>query len=203
MNVRLKFNLSFCAGIWFENSLQMNNYIVDLYLLTNTNNSDDHNVCIERIKYFLYREIESTVFIQQNDSVQIQALAAAGIKITTLPEEPVDQIIGLVLYSKINAMLENRMIVTALNIESELGDNVQYLHNSQEVENVIPDTGWWKDPGPVHSDIKHSIGKKKVVKINRINAWKELDLAWAEDSTTDQETNSATVLFANFIKDED
>ena len=46
MNVRLKFNLSFCAGIWFENSLQMNNYIVDLYLLTNTNNSDDHNVCI-------------------------------------------------------------------------------------------------------------------------------------------------------------
>jgi hypothetical protein len=202
MNVRLKFNLSFCAGIWFDNSLQMNNYVVELYLVTNTSNNEDHNVCLERIKYFLYKELESTVFIQQDDIVQIQALAAAGIKVTTLPEEPVDQIVGLVLYSKINTILENRMIVTALNLESELGDNVQYLHNSQEVENIVPDTGWWKDSGPGHSDIRHSPGKKKVVKINRTNAWKELDLAWAEDST-DQETNSNTVLFANFNKDED
>jgi hypothetical protein len=34
-----------------------------------------------------------------------------GINVTTLPEEPVDQIIGMMLYYKLNAIMEGRMIV--------------------------------------------------------------------------------------------
>ena len=37
MNVRIKFPITFTAGIFYNNELQMNNYMVNLSMLTNSN----------------------------------------------------------------------------------------------------------------------------------------------------------------------
>jgi len=199
MNVRLEYDMQWRAAIWFENCLQINSYNMELAITTNTSNADDHVVSLNRLNHFVYNEMANTVYIHQNDVTQIQALTSAGIKVTTMPEQPIDQIIGIALYCKLNAILEERMIVTNVTIQSLLGDNVRYLHSSQESLGPCSDTGWWNESGPVHSNFKPVTGGKRVVKLNRTPTWRDLDLGW---SGTEQPKNENTVMFAKFPTDE-
>ena len=200
MNVRLEYDMNWRAAIWFEDRLQINDYSAELSIHTNTNNHEDHVTCMARLNHFVYHELTNTVFIKQDDQDQLRALAAAGIKVTTLPEEPIDQIIGIALYCKLNAILEERMIVTNVTIQSLLGDNVRYLHASNESLGPCSEPGWWTDPGPVHSNFKPSAGNKRVVKINRTPTWRDIDLGWSGTEEPKNETN--TVVFAKFPTDE-
>jgi len=200
MNVRLEYDMNWRAAIWFEDRLQINDYNAELSIHTNTSNHEDHVTCMARLNHFVYHELTNTVFIKQTNQEQLRALAAAGIKVTTMPEEPIDQIIGIALYCKLNAILEEKMIVTNVTIQSLLGDNVRYLHSSQESLGPCADPGWWTDPGPVHSNFKPATGGKRVVKINRTPTWRDMDLGWSGTEPPRNETN--TVVFSKFPSDE-
>jgi predicted Fe-Mo cluster-binding NifX family protein len=200
MNVRLEYDMHWRAGIWFENTLQINSYNMELAITTNTANADDHVTSLSRLNHFIYNEMANTVYIQQDDTAQIQALTTAGIKVTTLPEQPIDQIIGIALYSKLNAILQERMFVNGVTIQSDLGDNVRYLHNDRESLGPLNQPGWWQDPSPMHSDFKSSASKKHVVRLNRTLSWQDLELEWSDVEPTDNTGN--TVVFAKFGPDE-
>lgn len=188
------------AAIWFENCLQINSYDTQISVTTNTSNADDHVISLNRINHFVYNEMANTVYIHQDDATQIQALTAAGIKVTTLPEQPIDQIIGLALYSKLNAILQDRMFVNEVIIQSDLGDNVRYLHSDRESLGPLSQPGWWQDPSPVHSNFKSSASKKHVVRLNRTLTWQDLKLEWSDVELVDNTGN--TVVFAKFGPDE-
>jgi hypothetical protein len=143
------------------------------------------------------------VYIHQNDVTQIQALTSAGIKVTTMPEQPIDQIIGIALYCKLNAILQERMFVNGVTIQSDLGDNVRYLHSDRESAGPMERPGWWQDHTPVHSDFKSSASKKHVVKLSRTPSWQDLDMEWSDVEPTDNTgTTGNTVVFAKFGPDE-
>jgi predicted Fe-Mo cluster-binding NifX family protein len=200
MNVRLEYDMNWRAAIWFEDRLQINDYSAELSIYTNTMDHQDHVTSMARLNHFMYHELTNTVFIKQDNQDQLRALAAAGIKVTTLPEEPIDQIIGIALYCKLNAILEQRMMVTNVTIQSLLGDNVRYLHSSQESLGPCSESGWWTDPGPIHSNFKPAAGNRRVVKLNRTPTWRDLDLGWSGTEQPKNETN--TVVFAKFPTDE-
>lgn len=201
MNVRLQYDMTWKAGIWFENHLQLNSYQIELLMITNTSDLDDQINCMNRVNHFIYEEMGDTVYINQNDLDQIALLSAAGVKITTLPESPIDQVIGWIVFLKLNAILENRMAITDIKIQSDLGDNIKYLHTIGESLGPVELTGWWTDPGPAHSSIKPGSGKRRIVKLNPGTSWKKLDMAWSSDVEESQSAN--TVVFAQFVKDEE
>lgn len=201
MNVRLQYDMAWRAGIWFQHSLQMNNYQIELAMTTNTSNADDQIVCMNRINHFIYNELGNTVFINENDTEQIQLLSAAGINLTTLPEEPIDQVIGWIVFLKLNSILENQMVITDIMIQSDLGDNIKYMHSAGESLGPIEPTGWWSDPSPVHSSVKTAAGKKRIVKLPPGTSWKKLGLAWSNEIGAVPTSN--TVVFAQFVKDEE
>ena len=200
MNVRLEYDMHWRAGIWFENCLQINSYDIELAIITNTANADDHVISLNRLNHFIYNEMANTVYIHQDDTAQIQALTGAGIKVTTLPEQPIDQIIGIALYSKLNAILQERMFVTGVTIQSDLGDNVRYLHSDRESVGPLSQEGWWYDASPVHSDFKSSASRKQVVKLNRTLTWQDLEMEWSDVEPVENTGN--TVVFAKFGPDE-
>ena len=200
MNVRLEYDMHWRAGIWFENCLQINSYDIELAIITNTANADDHVISLNRLNHFIYNEMANTVYIHQDDTAQIQALTGAGIKVTTLPEQPIDQIIGIALYSKLNAILQERMFVTGVTIQSDLGDNVRYLHSDRESVGPLSQEGWWYDASPVHSDFKSSASRKQVVKLNRTMTWQDLEMEWSDVEPVENTGN--TVVFAKFGPDE-
>jgi len=201
MNVRLRYSTVFTAGIFYDDQMRMNNYQVKLHLVTNSEEGDDHNIALDRIKYFLHNQLNSTVFINSAESNQCRAFAAAGIKMTTLPEDPLDQVIGIMLYCKLNAILEDRMIIDEIEICSELGENIVYLHNNQDAQGPFADAGWWQEPDAVHCDLT-LFDNEKTVALHHIGAgWRELGLNW-DESIIINVNDDNKVVFADFAKDE-
>jgi len=177
----------------------MNNYTATLDLITNTNDQDHQVVAISRLKWFVYKQLESTVFINQNNTVTIKSLNDSGIDLTTLPADPIDQIVGLMLFSKFNAIMEDRIVVKELSIASDLGDNVHYLHSEQETTFFDFGTGWWHDAGPGHS-IQLKPHQKRVVKLKRVPSWQDFDLDW--QSQTDRSLDTVANTVVKFHRDE-
>lgn len=199
MNVRIQYNIPFIAGVWWNDTLCMNNYLMRLSMITNCSDPESHNIAFERMKYFVYSKLCNSVMINQGHVEQCQSLVAAGVKITTMPAEPVDQIVGLVLHSKINAVMEDRLILVESEISSELGDNMIYFHSEDETSAQEFGAGWWQESDPTHYDaiIVH---QDKVVPIHGPSVWRELNLSWPEPDAETPKDN--TVVFAEFVKNE-
>lgn len=196
MNVRLKHDIQFTAGIYHDDKLVMNNYNLTLWMTTNSENSVDQTISFERIKYFVYSQIDNTIFINGADKAQCTLLAKAGLDITPLPSDPVDQLIGIMLYHKLNAIAEDRMIVVETEISSTYGANMIYLHAEFENTTGYKQPAWWTSPDLTHSDFVVSTRSEKVLSIPQSTDWAELDLAWSDASLEKSPGN--VVVFADF-----
>lgn len=198
MNVRLQYDLKFLAGVYYDDRLQMNSYDVSMNLLTKTKDAASTNIAMERLKAFVYDTLNSTVFINQNNMERAEFLQIMGANVTTLPEEPVDQIVGMMLYYKLNAIMENRMVITALDIASELGDSVWYQHDEDDSAGPFAKDGWWHQSSTQHETIEPEQPSDNVVKVIS-TGWHEMGLDWPEN-TMPPSANS--VVYANFSKNE-
>lgn len=199
MNVRLKYFTELTAGIFYQGAMQMNNYRVTLHMITLSLDSNEHNIALDRVKVFLNNCINSTVFVNQSYEQECKNLSRAGIKITTLPADPVDQIVGIMLYCKLNAIMQDRMAVHEIEISSALGDNIVYQHCDEENLGPFDSSGWWHDVDLVHYDT-NIIAIDNIVPLHQASAWRDLDLEWTETGNIVETDN--TVMFADFINDE-
>jgi hypothetical protein len=191
--------MQFTAGVYYENQLRMNNYTLTVYMITNSHDANDHDVSFERIKYFIYNQMDSTIFVNEKEQDQCQHFVDAGLDVTTLPGDPVDQLVGIMLYYKLNAISEDRMTILETEVSSQTGSNMVYIHGEHEnIGNIVfPD--WWKTSDLVHCD--HGlISADKIVSLNRSVTWRDLELSWSDAGNIKPEDN--TVVFADFTKDE-
>jgi hypothetical protein len=197
MNVRLRYNITFPAAVWFDDELMMTNYTLALNFLTQALDPQDQNIALERVKYFLLNELHSTVFINQAEVERAEAFAEVGLNVTTLPEEPVDQVVSIMLYYKLNAIMEGRMKITELVMSSEAGDSIEYFHSETEQSNLFPETGWWHDASLCHSNIEldDDEGAENDASIDTNTEWEDQELSWAHAEVT---TDLGQVVFANF-----
>jgi len=195
MNVRLRHNMSFTAGVYYGGEMRMNHYTLNLHMTTNSADPVSHNVAFERIKYFVYNQLDSAIFINSQHQEKCEQFVSAGLTVTTLPGEPVDQLIGLMLYYKLNAVMEDRIIVDETEISSMLGENMIYLHSDNEHTDIEYTPEWWTTADPVHSDYM-SIESGKVVTMHANTAWRELDLTWPDVHTVAETGN--IVVFSDF-----
>lgn len=197
MNVRIKKTLPFIAGVWHDNVLHMNNYVATVHFYTNCMDSASQNIALERVKCFVYRELDSSILIAQ-DSEQCSHLITAGLKITTMPDMPLDQLVGIMLYHKLNAIVEQRLIVTEVELSSDLSENLVYLHDEDELTDDLVKPDWWTSPDLLHCE-PTLVRSPKIVSINRTNTWRELNLDWPTDPDTFPEN---IVVFADFKRDD-
>jgi hypothetical protein len=182
MNVRLQTNIEFPAGIYYNDQLRMNRYSVAIQLCTTTIDHEQINIAMDRLKMFVYSELADTVFINQQDQERAELLSLMGINITTLPEEPIDQIVGLMLYCKLNSVMEERMFIERLDISSLLGDNVVYVHDMEDNIGPFRSEGWWSLSDTSHNNINSITTEENVVKVP-ISGWGKYNLNWNETST--------------------
>ena len=200
MNVRLKYTMPFSAGVYYGGEMRINNYTATVYMTTNTSDPVSHNVAFERIKHFVYEQLDSSIFINSEHRDQCERFAAAGLSVTTMPGEPVDQLIGLMLYHKLNAIMEDRIVVDETEISSVLGESMVYLHSGNEHTDVEHFPDWWTSEDPTNSNYM-SLAADKVVTMHSTGAWRELELAWPEPDTAIETGN--IVVFADFKLDHD
>jgi hypothetical protein len=198
MNVRLQKTLHFTAGVWYDNVLQMNNYVARIHLYTNSTDPISQNTAFERLKYFVYYELDSSILIDQVLAEQCSQFVSAGLRITAMPGAPFDQLVGIMLYYKLNAIMEQRLVITEIEISSSMGENLTYLHDEDENTDDIAKPEWWTSPDLLHcdSDLAQS---GKVVAINRTRTWRELELDWPTDTKVE---SGNIVVFADFKRND-
>lgn len=197
MNVRLKKRFNFYAGLVHDERFFVNHYELDLSMFTATNDHIEQNISYDRLRTWMHEILDDSILIGHSSPV-LNTWQSTNSRLIVLPEEPVDQVIGIMLYSKLNAIMEDRMIITDVEISSTQGDRMRYLHSQNEnIGAGFQQTGWWSDPSPSWYDVK-SKNKEKVVNLSGRPEWKDYGLDWAEDSPAD-----ASVVFAKFNRDDD
>ena len=169
--------MPFTAGIYYDGVMRMNHYNAVIHMTTNSPDADDHNVAFERIKYFVFGKLDSTIFINAQHADKCQQFVNAGLSVTSMPGEPVDQLIGLMLYYKLNAIMEDRIVIDETEISSMLGENMVYMHSDNENTDIGQPPQWWSSPEPSHNDFV-TLSADKVVTMHTDSAWRELDLNW-------------------------
>ena len=148
MNVKIGYTTPLTAGVWWDDHLIMANYTITFKLITVTDNVKDSNTALDRLKYMIEEVFTDGVFINHKETEQIKRLKAAGIQTIILPEEPVDQIVGMMLYSKIGAVMEGQVDIRSVLVSSNIGDDVIYEHDLTESVAPFNEPGWWLDSTP-------------------------------------------------------
>jgi hypothetical protein len=146
-------------------------------------------------EYFL-----DCVFINHTEIDQIKKLKSAGIEVIVMPEEPVDQIIGMMLYSKISAVMEGHMLIRSVMLSSTAGDGVIYEHDSTESVAPFDQLGWWNSTNP-HCELETKRNPEKVFVITATNQWRDLGLEWIDNNKQTEDGN--VLVFTEFKKNED
>ena len=195
MNVRLKYDLHFNAGVYYHGHTILNNYSLRLWMITNTELPEDQNTAFERMKFFVYNHVDNTMFIDRAEQEQCAKFLQAGLSITTMPGDPVDQLIGIMLYHKLNAIMEQRMTIVETELSSAQGQAMTYLHSEGENTLGVEPPGWWLSADLSHSDFALP-ESEKVVSMQTTTAWRDLDLAWSDLPPSTDHGN--IVVFADF-----
>lgn len=195
MNVKIEYPAEFLAAAYWEDSVMMNSYVVRCEMMTNTRDSREQNIALERLKYILFMQMQNSVFVDHREKAAIKRLQAAGMRTVILPEQPVDQIIGMMLYSKLDTVMEGRMSITQLKLSSELGENITYFQTDNETIGPFSQKGWWNNPEPTVSDAKEG---GKIVSIRGTTTWQLLGLDWLDHG---EENNKGNTVVA-FRKDD-
>ena len=197
MNVKLQFDIEFLGGTYFHDALHLNSYSVTINMLTQTTNADSTNVAMERLRCFITNDLENTVFFGPNNQEEAELFRMLGTNVTTLPEEPVDQIIGLMLYCKLNAIMQGRMVISNLGITSTAG-GVWFNLDEDDALGPFAQPGWWQEPTVQHNNLPEpeSESAENVVRV-KPSPWIEYGLLWPEER---QEHQNNTVAYPEFGK---
>jgi hypothetical protein len=197
MTARIKRVFTFQSGAYFNSSMYMNSYTVDINFSVETESIIEQNIALERIKYFLNESLEHSILIHDIETAQIKKYQEAELKVCTLPEEPYDQIIGIMLILKLNAITENKLIINEIAITSRLSDDIYCIHSVDENIGPFAESGWWHDNSPKINTLKPNKTKKIVKLVKSVNSWDELDLSWGIIKK-EKSIGSSEVVFATF-----
>ena len=199
MTARIARMFEFQAGVQFADEFFMNTYSMDVQFNVETESIREQNIALERIKFFLHEQLEHSVMCISSGEKQIAKFIDAGMKVCTLPEEPYDQVIGIMILTKMNAITEGKLVATDITISSRMSDDVSCLYSVEENAGPFLLKGWWRDSTPSMNDIAPKPSSKKVVKLNKPKtSWDDMALGWEEAIIVAREIPNAEIVFASF-----
>jgi hypothetical protein len=198
MNVRLVKTWQWQSGTVYNGNFFINSYTARVLMHTTTMEAAQHSVAYERMDHWFREVMQDSVMISAENAA-VKSFAATGQRLLVFPDDPVDQLVGIMLCLKLNSIAEGRLVVTDVDLSSINGDDMTYRHNQAEEVGPLAASGWWQDPRPVWQHSITRASQAKVVSLDRSPEWHTLGLDWPK---TDGK-NDAAVVFADFDRDDD
>ena len=182
----LSYKAKWKSVICLDNWLSPNDYSCKVHFDIETDNGDEQNIAFERCKVFFDTILHQSLIINiANPLLQILQKKTEQ-RIITIPNDPLDLVIGNVIYHKLNAITDGRISVQQVDIKSSQGDNI-WIHFDQdfsensnlcelELFKTINETPWWYRNDASHTDwFEHT---KKEVKFHKHTVPWDKDLLW-------------------------
>ena len=182
MNVRIEKTFDFLASSYLDGSVFNNRFSVQCKMITNTMDHADQNIALDRMRHMLYNEFSNVLFVSDEKVSTANKFNALGQKTCVIPGPPVDQLLGIMLFAKLNAVIQERLYITELRISSELGDGLVYCQSSEEDLGPFEFTGWWHTSDTSINSAQTNNKKGNVVELgSKLDPWQQLGLEWTKD----------------------
>lgn len=184
MQHRIKQHFAFQAAVYVEETFLMNIYEITLKMHVVTGDSKEQNIAMSRINYMIEDCFQNCVFVHQTETAVIEKYIVANLKVSTTPDEPYDQLLAILLLTKLNIITEGRLLITDITLSSGLSNGIEFLY-SPALEHTPLTTGisnWWNELNTKIVDFpKRETKKEKIVKlVKKTNDWAHLNLEWQE-----------------------
>jgi hypothetical protein len=183
--MRLQQHTDFLANVYFNDQLMVNQYLLQVDLLSNHHDPEHVTNALHRMTAFLNVELNDAIFIHQDQVDQIDLLQELNANIVTVPEDPVDQVVGLALFHKLNAIMEDRVRVTEIRIQSKVGDNIWFMiDEDMEIDTFDDSTAWWHQSSTCHNccDV---LPESSNVAALPVSGWGDYALDWPGQETAE------------------
>lgn len=199
MNVKISRGFQFSCMVLGEKTdhAQINLYTLGLDMTALSQDSTYYNIAYDRVKFWVQDIMQDAILISQHHP-QLSQWQSTGNRCIIFPQDPVDQLVGVMMLSKLNALTEQNLEINCLSISSAFDDNVCYFFEAGETHDIANMPDWWLDSRPIWSmQDKIRGGTKKIMYLTRSRDWKDYGLDWAQS----ENPQSATV--TSFVKDEE
>lgn len=183
MTTRIQKDFTFMAAVHFNNKFMVNIYEMSAAMAIISMDSANQNTAIERVNYFLNNFIEDCIFINESCKDEIEKYCKAGLKICAIPADPYDQVVGLILLNKCNAIMEDRVVISDLMFGSKLSNLVRFELDLETAQTQFSGNKWWNNSSLCTEnalDCEKKVKKDKIVKLfdHKLNEWSNLELTW-------------------------
>ena len=182
MTTRIQRDFSFLSGVYCESNFSMCLYDFSLQMDVETDSIREQNIAMERICFFISEYLNNCIFVNETNKKMIDTYTTAGFKVCTVPEEPHDQIISLMLLLKLNAITEGKFVITDLSLATSLGDGVSYICDIDGPTGPFAKDGWWSKSDASMASAHKLNKKEKIVQLFKTHTcdWSEFGLGWKE-----------------------
>ena len=166
MNIRLAKDFNLLASVYWNGEVLSNYYSISLGMLTNSESNDEQNIAFGRVDSYIGDILQSGIFISHTDKEQIHQLQNSKIKTVILPEQPFDQSVAIMLFCKLNAICEDKLLITDVTVTSSLSDSVRYMIDAEDSFGPFNEDGWWHESSPDWFDHTTEQAKAKIIKMD-------------------------------------
>ena len=146
----------FTNTLFLKDKCWPNDTEVSIHMTPKTNEIKTQHMYFEKYKYVFAKVLQNSIFVQNNN---LKPLEHFSNEIIDFFNEPVDQIVGVCLFSKLNAIAGEHLSVDTLEIESWQGENLRFIISEDSPEydllrNQDTQNPWWMDPSPRFGNTK-------------------------------------------------
>ena len=174
MNVKLSHDVDFSAVVVEGARIFPNSYKLKINMVTATENSIHQNVAIQRILIFIREIFNGSVLCHsKNPNASKLTKIVKDSRVILLPEEPHDQIIAMILFHKLHAIVEGNFEIDSLVIGSNISPDLTYTIDEFadfEYDNTKVEIPWWGRSDTSTTDIP------KYLKY--ATTWADINLEW-------------------------
>lgn len=147
----------FTNTLFLQNKLWPNDTEISLHMTPVTDDSKHQHLSFEKIKFVFSKILQNSLFIE-NKSIT-EPFIKLDNDLIDFFDKPIDQIVGVCLLSKLNAITGKFLKVNVIEIESWQGENLRFIisENSPEydlLQECNIENPWWHDSLPRFSNIK-------------------------------------------------
>lgn len=187
----VEWSTPFMTTVISYDNIVPNTYEVCLGISPTTNNIKYQNTGFERIKFFLRNICQNSVSISiHNNNFEVIKKITVS-KIMTLPDEPSDQLLVVLLFHKIDAIIGKHFNCDYIALESFQGENIKYQYDSEYDSSFIDEkvyfTGklkekklpWWYRDDTTIGDTFDNMSVKQQY------TWDDLDLSYSRKKKTE------------------
>lgn len=182
--------------VCYNDMILPNHYDLIVHFNVSTEDDNEQNIAFDRIKYFVDNILQDAIFCGMNDERAPFYMNTYKQKLVTFVAPPQDLVIVATLFSKFISIVEGRIEIEKLELNSKVGNRVTInfdmdfaeesnMLKSDDLVNATKKDPWWNrsDCGTADYFMEDAEDEKKLIFVTDVTSWDTADLQWTENKS--------------------